>query len=91
MLGFCYHNGIGTIINKLKAFELYHKAAHLKDTIAQYNLAEMYENGDRIKKDINNATCWYKKSAEQGDNDAQNKLDLLKNKNKNKHNSCKIN
>jgi TPR repeat protein len=41
----------------------------------------MYENGDGIKKDINQAIYWYEKSAKQGDNDAQNKLEELRKNN----------
>jgi TPR repeat protein len=62
MLGFCYHNGIGTKEDKDEAFKLYKKAANLGDKIAQYNLAQMYEKEDHIMKDIDNAIRWYKKS-----------------------------
>ena len=41
----------------------------------------MYENGNGIVKDIDQAIYWYEKSAEQGNQDAQNKLEkLLKNR-----------
>ncbi|EXX54579.1 uncharacterized protein OCT59_024301 [Rhizophagus irregularis] len=72
-LGYCYDIGIGTIINKQKAFELYKESANLGYRIAQYNLAFMYENEEDVK-DINQAIYWYEKCAEQGDQDAQNKL-----------------
>ena len=55
MLGYCYHNGYGTSVDKQKAFELYEKAANLKNKIAQYNLAFMHEYGDGIQMDIENA------------------------------------
>ena len=39
----------------------------------------MYKNGDGIKKKLDKAIYWFKKSAEQGDKDAQNKLkEILK-------------
>ena len=38
MLGHCYYDGIGTHIDKQKAFELYQKAAKLENSAAQYNL-----------------------------------------------------
>ncbi|PKY62650.1 hypothetical protein RhiirA4_489506 [Rhizophagus irregularis] len=41
----------------------------------------MYENGEGIVKNMNKAIYWYKKSAEQENKDAQNKLKKLKNKN----------
>ena len=57
------------------------KTAMLNE-VAQYNLAFMYENGEGIIKDIDKAIYWYEKSAKQGDQDAQAKLEkLLKNKN----------
>ncbi|PKY50682.1 hypothetical protein RhiirA4_546100 [Rhizophagus irregularis] len=45
-------------------------------SIAQYNLALMYENGEGIVKDIDQAIYWYKKS-EQGYQDAQKLINLL--------------
>jgi TPR repeat protein len=42
-------------------------AADLGNSIIQYNIAFMYENGQRIVKNINKAIYWYEKSAEQGD------------------------
>ncbi|GBB84146.1 hypothetical protein RclHR1_01080002 [Rhizophagus clarus] len=90
-LGWCYYEGIGTDVNKQKAFELYHKAADLGslDEInnlglsnlgyeyAQYNLAKMYEDGDWVQKDIDQAIYWYNKSAEQGHQTAQDNLNEL--------------
>ncbi|GBB84168.1 hypothetical protein RclHR1_01080024 [Rhizophagus clarus] len=72
-----YYYGIGTDISKQMAYELYQMAANLENDLAQYNLALMYENGDGIKKDINQAIYWYKKSAEQENEDAQCKLKVL--------------
>lgn len=45
---------------------------------ALYNLALMYECGNGIEKNVGQAIYWYGKSAEQGDLDAQNKLETLK-------------
>ncbi|PKK59548.1 HCP-like protein, partial [Rhizophagus irregularis] len=73
-LGYCYEHGIGTDIDEKKAFELYQKAADLGNIAAQYNLAFMYEY---IVKDINQAIYWYKRSALQGDQDAQNRLEQI--------------
>ncbi|GBC21945.2 kinase-like domain-containing protein [Rhizophagus irregularis DAOM 181602=DAOM 197198] len=73
MLGYCYFNGIGTNINNKKALELYKQAANLGYSVAQYNLASMYEH-----EDINQAIYWYKRSANQGYPNAQSKLESLK-------------
>jgi TPR repeat protein len=64
-LGWCYYKGIGTDVDKQKAFELYQKAANLGNDTAQYNIANMYEYGIGVKKDIDQAIYWYEKSAEQ--------------------------
>jgi TPR repeat protein len=77
LLGYCYNNGIGTSIDKKKAFELFQKAANLECCDAQYNLALMYEGGEGIKQNINQAIFWYKKSANQGFSNAHNKLKHL--------------
>jgi TPR repeat protein len=75
MLGYCYSNGIGTKINKKNAFKLYQKAANLGNIIAQYNLALIYED----VKDIDQAIYWFEKSASQGNQKAQIRLDNLSN------------
>ncbi|GBC21971.2 kinase-like domain-containing protein [Rhizophagus irregularis DAOM 181602=DAOM 197198] len=77
LLGYCYNNGIGTNIDKKKAFELFQEAAKLECCDAQYNLALMYEDGEGIKQNIDQAIYWYKKSANQGFQSAQNKLKYL--------------
>src|SRR6266498_3805654 len=62
-LGYCYEFGIGTDIDKVKAFELYSKAAEKEYNIAQNNLALLYEKGEGTEKNI--------------DKNAQYKLALL--------------
>jgi TPR repeat protein len=62
----CYEKGIGTKINKTKAFELYKIAAEKEHSIAQYNLGYFYENGLSIEKDLVQAILWYNKAAESG-------------------------
>src|SRR5439155_12304016 len=74
MLGYCYDFGIGSSIDKQKAFELYQKAANLGNSVAQHNLANMYKNGEGVDKNKDQAIYWYKKSAEQGYQNAENAL-----------------
>ena len=42
--------------------------------MAQYNLALIYEHGDGTEENIDKAIYWYKISAKQGYEYAQNKL-----------------
>ncbi|EXX79008.1 Skt5p [Rhizophagus irregularis DAOM 197198w] len=80
MLGYCYDEGIGTKIDKQKAFESYQNAANLGQDVAQNNLAVLYEEGDGIAKDIDKAIYWYEKSAKQGYELAKNNLKRLQKK-----------
>ena len=41
---------------------------------AQYNLGEMYRNGEGVTEDYEEARKWYRLAAEQGNADAQNTL-----------------
>src|SRR5207248_2060337 len=77
LLGYFNYHGIGTDIDKQKAFELYQKAANLGNSEAQHHLADMYENGEGVEKDKDQAIYWCKKSAEQGFKKAKNKLKIL--------------
>ena len=77
MIGYFYNCGIGTYVNKEKAFEFYQKAANLNHMIAQYNLAVMYETGNGVAKDIKKAKDWYRKSAVQGYKQAIKRLQKL--------------
>jgi TPR repeat protein len=73
-LGYYYDKGIGTEINKIKAFELYKIAAEKGHNVAQYNLGLLYENGEGIEKNLKKAIYWYNKAAENGNEDAQYNL-----------------
>ena len=52
----------------------YCKAAEQGRPIAQLNLGNCYHDGKGILQDYNKAYEYYKKSAEQGNADAQTKL-----------------
>src|SRR6185369_2838916 len=51
LFGYFNYHGIGTIVNKQKAFESYQKAADLENTMVLYNLASMYKKGEGVDKD----------------------------------------
>ena len=52
----------------------------------------MYENGEGVdENNIDQAIYWYKKSAEKGNQDAQNKLKELLKINNRRNSSCRVN
>jgi Sel1 repeat len=60
-----------------EAFELYLKAAKKGSIEAQSTVGFMYEIGDGINKDVNEAVKWYTKAAEQGDVQSQDALGYI--------------
>jgi len=54
--------------------EWYTKAAEKGHARAEYELAEMYMNGDKVAKSFDAAIYWYRQSAENGYANAQAKL-----------------
>jgi TPR repeat protein len=78
LLGNFYTFGHGDIsVNTQKAFEWYMKAAEQNHADAQYNIGYMYENGDAGSVDLVNAKLWFKKSADNGNLRAKEKLKNL--------------
>lgn len=74
MLGYCYGEGAGIGVNYEKAFELFQKCAKLELPLGMANLAECYELGHGVSKDIKTALEWYKKAADAGVESAEAKL-----------------
>jgi TPR repeat protein len=64
--GYFNFHGIGININKQKAFELFQKAANLENNIAQFDLANMYIDGDIIDKNYVKAFELSEKLAKKG-------------------------
>ena len=62
---------IGVSQDYTKAGEEFRKSAEQGNTIAQYYLGRMYENGRGVSQDYAKAVEWYRKSAEQGNTIAQ--------------------
>lgn len=56
------------------ALKLWKPLAHQGDALAQFNLGQMYYNGDGVAKDYAEAVNWFRKAAEQGIAMAQNSL-----------------
>src|SRR5205823_6240780 len=59
------------------AVSWYRKSADQGNAKGQYNLADMYEYGKGVTKDLAQALSWYQKSAAQGDDKAQAALKRL--------------
>ncbi len=53
------------------------EAAHQGDTVAQYNLGVMYQNGYGVAQNDTEAVKWYRKAAEQGNALGQNNLGVM--------------
>ena len=60
-----------------KAVYWFEKSAEQGNVIGQYNLGNMYENGEGVKQDYAEALKWYKKSAEQEYSKAQTNLGIM--------------
>ncbi|WP_011608305.1 tetratricopeptide repeat protein [Histophilus somni] len=63
--------------NYSDAFPLFKQLAEQGDANAQHNLGLMYEYGDGITQNDQQAVYWYTKAAEQGYANAQNNLGLM--------------
>ena len=74
-LGVYYVRGYGTDVNYKEAYKWYLKAAKQKNSKAQYNLAEQYEDGNpHLKTNKRKALYWYKKASKQKLKEAQYKM-----------------
>ncbi|GES91049.1 kinase-like domain-containing protein [Rhizophagus clarus] len=78
MLGYCYGCGVGTNVNMIKAFGLYKKAADLGNSIAQYNIALLYEHGKGVEQDEGEILARVEKALSEILIDKQKKKSLLR-------------
>ena len=71
-----YQNAIGLLGSGTleEVFELYARSAELGHSVAQYNLAMMYSNGESVYVDYQQAVYWFNKSAGQNFPPAQYRL-----------------
>ena len=60
-----------------EALTWYRKSAEQGNASAQFNLGQMYANGDGVLKDSAEAAKWYRKSADQGNSKAQYNLGVI--------------
>lgn len=61
-------------INECEAMKWYLRATEKNNAKAQYAIAECYANGIGVDKDAQTAKEWYKKAADQGHEEAAEKL-----------------
>jgi len=71
-LGYCYYYGRNNEPDYKKAFQCFGKAAYLNHPNAMYKIGDMYEKGLYVKKCLNTAFYWYKKSYAYSGNDHYN-------------------
>jgi len=69
-LGLFFWQGKAGVVDKPRAFALLSEAAKAGHIRAQFNLGQMLEYGDGVKKDYSQALDWYQKAAAQGDKEA---------------------
>ncbi|CEP08949.1 hypothetical protein [Parasitella parasitica] len=79
-LGCCYLHGTGTVTNPLQAIFWFRKSAEeLDDSIAYFNLADMYGSGrlPGVPVDLRLALSYLKKSADMGYIEAQYRMGMI--------------
>ena len=69
-----YDGGYGVLQNYEKAAECYRKAADLGDSGGQNNLADMYFDGEGVAQSFVEAHKWFKRAADQDNDEAQYRL-----------------
>ena len=79
-IGWLYENGNGVSHDINKAIEYFMKAANKNYSPASYHLGYLYEYGKGVDQDYSIAIKHYQKAAEQGLNEAQIKINELKQK-----------
>jgi len=77
-IGSFYREGLYLEKNKLEAFSWFLKSAIQGFSDAQYNLSMMYWSGDGIEKDDVLAVAWMKLSAQNGNDKANEFLEIYK-------------
>lgn len=83
-LGALYKYGYGTKQDYTKALSLFKQSAAQNNSIGLFNLGSMYEKGEGVKQDDNKAIEYYEKALAAGHYPSQERINYLKNKQKNK-------
>ena len=77
-LGVLHHSGRGVTPQDYgEAAKWFRKAAEQGHSEAQFNLGQMYDQGQGVPQDFGEAAKWFRKAAEQGLSWAQNNLGVM--------------
>ncbi|RHZ89244.1 hypothetical protein Glove_17g52 [Diversispora epigaea] len=76
-LGYYYGNGLGVNLDQVKAFEWYKKAAECNDNYSQYEIGKCFYEGRGTKRDIVKAIYWLNKAKENGNFNANERLNEI--------------
>lgn len=79
LLGICYYFGDGVNHDRVKAVELYRRAAELDHGGAACELGQCYIDGDGVERDVEEGMRWLEAAARLGSSVAVEKLDRVRN------------
>ncbi len=71
LLGWCYRNGRGVLLDLSEAVKWYRMAANQENAVGQFNLAWCLSTGTGVAQNHSEAVRLYRMSADQGNADAQ--------------------
>ena len=77
-LGMMYDNGWYVAENKAEAFKWFLRAAERHDAMSQVHVGWAYATGELVPKDLVKAYMWWALAKAQGDEDAAENLDIIK-------------
>ena len=77
-LALMYDHARGVDKDDVKATDLYEEAALLEQPEAQFNLAYRYYYGIGVEVDLKKSEYWFSKSAENGNSDAKDNLEIVR-------------
>lgn len=80
LLGYLHEEGLGTQRDTALAYQFYMKGAEQEDDKAMNNLGSMYEGGNGVAKNLDEAKKWYEQAAALGNEDARANVERVKEK-----------
>ena len=80
LLGYLHEEGLGTQRDTALAYQFYMKGAEQEDDKAMNNLGSMYEGGNGVAKNLEEAKKWYEQAAALGNEDARANMKRVKEK-----------